>query len=305
MAASQPRPTKRQATENPERDTDATFREWGLELATQLAAVGLVQTADTGQINWVTVTRPIANTEGGFEVWRFADVQQATAPVYFRIGYGTHGVATAPRIQVTVGTGTDGAGTLTGTALTIIRNANGSVTQVTDTARLSHLCVNEGFFGFNWKTGAGVSEGSFFFCRTCSSSGVPSADGGMVVWGAGTASAVTATQALRFAAAAAAYTAQTATTSRTMLGFSPQMPVSTAVGADNQVFLGWTISPRAVPLFGVCGVLDAEVAAAVTFLATLVGSTERTYIGLSTAAGAFGPESSGAAGMPKFAMLWE
>jgi hypothetical protein len=285
-------------------DSDATFREWGLELSTKLAAAGLVQTADTGQINWTTVTRPGASTEAGFEVWRMNDALQATAPVFFRIGYGTNSGTTGPRIQVTVGTGTDGAGTLTGTALTTIRSIHSNAAQATDTPRQSYLCVNEGFFGLNWKVGAGQTEGSFFFNRTCDSAGDPTATGGIVIWGTGSAGAFTATQALRFAATAAAYTAQTVIGS-TALGICPQTPAATVVGSDIQAMMGWTITPRIAPLFGLCGVLDAEVTTGNTFTTTLVGSTPRTYIGLSTAAGPFGAGNASNPGQPKVAMLWE
>jgi hypothetical protein len=37
---------------------------WGSGIAAQIAAMGLVQTSDTGQINWATVTRPAINTFG-------------------------------------------------------------------------------------------------------------------------------------------------------------------------------------------------------------------------------------------------
>lgn len=284
-------------------DSDATFREWGLELQTKFLAAGLVQTADTGQINWVTVVRPGTNAEGGYEVYRMNDALQGTAPVFLRIGYGTGSGTTTPRIQVTLGTGSDGAGAITGTALTIIRSIHGNVAQITDTARQSYLCVTEGFIGLNWKVASGVTEGLFIFCRTCASNGSPSVTGGMVVWGNGSATALAATQALRFAASAQAFTARTSTVD-SALGFNPQVPTSTAVGADNQVFMGWTITPAVAPLFGVCGVLDAEVADGNTFNATLVGSTPRTYVGLTMIAGPFGPGSAAGA-MPKFAMLWE
>jgi hypothetical protein len=68
---------------------DATFRAWGSGIAAQIAAMGLVQTSDTGQINWVTVARPALNTIAGYEIWRFNDALQATKPVFIRIDYGT------------------------------------------------------------------------------------------------------------------------------------------------------------------------------------------------------------------------
>lgn len=283
-------------------DTDATFREWGLELKTKLIAAGLTNTADTGQIDWTTVLRPGAGTNAGYEIYRFNDAMQGTAPIFIRIDYGTHTVATAPRMQITVGTATNGAGTLSGTALTTARSIHNSSTQVTDTLRNSYVCYAAGFLGISWKVGASSTEAFFAVCRTCDSSGTPDATGAMVVWGFGSTSTVTATQALRFAATAAAYTARTAV-GETALGLSPQNPASSLVGSDPQVFLGWTITPRASPLFGLCGCLDTEVIAGNTFSVALVGSTPRTYIALSGTAGPFGPVSTATG--PKYAMLWE
>lgn len=97
--------------------TDAKFRTWGLACSTALQACGLVKTSDTGQINWVTVTKPVAtNTKAGYEIYRFSDTLQATKPVFIRIDYGSGAVASgnAPGTWITVGTSTDGAGTITG-----------------------------------------------------------------------------------------------------------------------------------------------------------------------------------------------
>lgn len=93
---------------------DADFRAWGSGIAAQIAAMGLVQTADTGQINWATVARPAVSTNAGYEIWRFADSLQATKPVFIRLDYGIATVADRPRFAIRVGTATDGAGTLTG-----------------------------------------------------------------------------------------------------------------------------------------------------------------------------------------------
>jgi len=58
--------------------SDADFRVWGKELSDKLQALGgspsaLVKTADTGQINWVTVTRPGARKDAGYEVYYLHD----------------------------------------------------------------------------------------------------------------------------------------------------------------------------------------------------------------------------------------
>lgn len=287
-------------------DTDATFREWGLEFNTKLAAAGLVQTADTGQINWATVTLPTAGNDGGYEIWKLNDSLFATAPVYFKIVYGTNsGGANIPRLRFQVGTATDGAGTLSGTASSTLRDTNTQANQTTDTARQSYLCVTEGFFGFAWKTGAASTEAAFFFCRTVNGAGAITVTGGIAIWGVSSTNQLNATQAYRFAAPAAAYTARLSPSSQ-MLGFSPQAPISTQVGADIQAMVGWTLTPQVVPLVGVCGVLHDEVSAGSTFTTTLVGTSARTYIGLTPEVGPFGPGSPVAAsGQPKFAMLWE
>ncbi len=95
--------------------SDANFRLWGSYIAARFAAVGLVQTADTGQINWVTVTTPAGvNTYSGYEIWRFADALQASAPVYFKIQYGEGSTADGPGVRVQFGSGSNGTGTLTG-----------------------------------------------------------------------------------------------------------------------------------------------------------------------------------------------
>lgn len=111
-------------------NNDAEFRTWGSAIGTQIAAMGLVQTADTGQINWATVLRPGLNTSAGYEIWRFADALQATKPVFIRIDYGIAAVTDRMRIIVRVGTATDGAGTLTGqvgTAITLAPSASKAV----------------------------------------------------------------------------------------------------------------------------------------------------------------------------------
>jgi hypothetical protein len=132
--------------------SDAEFRTWGSSINTALAALGLVQTGDTGQINWTTVTKPVAATTfAGYEIWRFNDTLQATAPVYIKIEYGTgssgaswHGLA------VTVGSGTNGAGTINGQVGTRKVMSLQSSTATSATNHLSgannrlQMCLNSG-----------------------------------------------------------------------------------------------------------------------------------------------------------------
>lgn len=95
--------------------SDAAFRTWGSAYNAKLTSMGLVDNADTGSINWATVTSPgVINTVAGFEVWRMADALQATIPIFIKIEYGAGAAAANGSIWITVGSGTDGAGALTG-----------------------------------------------------------------------------------------------------------------------------------------------------------------------------------------------
>lgn len=95
--------------------SDAAFRTWGGQFNTALAAVGMVQSADTGQINWTTVTRASTNTDAGYEIWHFNDALQSTSPIFFKLYYGTAGTAGYPRLRLEVGTASNGSGTIAGT----------------------------------------------------------------------------------------------------------------------------------------------------------------------------------------------
>lgn len=94
----------------------------------QLSALGLLQTADTGQVDPLTVTgATAADAIKGYQVWRFNDALQGSMPVFLKIWYGS-GVsyAGAPALWLTVGTGSDGAGNLTGQVGDFIRVRSGS-----------------------------------------------------------------------------------------------------------------------------------------------------------------------------------
>ena len=98
--------------------TDAIFRTWGKGLSDAIQAVGLVKTADTGQIDWLTVLAPTTPSQiRGYEIFRFNDALQATSPIFIKISYGSGGygvsATSCPYIKTAVGKGSDGSGNLT------------------------------------------------------------------------------------------------------------------------------------------------------------------------------------------------
>jgi hypothetical protein len=157
---------------------DANFRAWGSYISARLTAVGIVKTADTGQIDWTTVANPGAiNTFAGYEIRVFADALQASAPVYIKIEYGESATTDAPAVRFAFGSGSNGTGTLTGTLSgTYWATGGASVTTACsvhgsgDTAR---FCMNGGYqaaqvgmiFGFERTkdaAGADTTEGVLY-----------------------------------------------------------------------------------------------------------------------------------------------
>lgn len=165
-------------------NTDADFRSYCQGVNAALAACGLVQTTDTGQINNTTVTKPgAANTQAGYEIWKFNDTLQSSKPIYLRVAYGSGGAADRPSLWLHVGTQTNGAGTLsgqlTGSAVQLAQGNSAAAgntlpmycsgAQSSSDARITIMCSVDG-------SSAARSHG-FHVERTNDSSGNPSGDG--------------------------------------------------------------------------------------------------------------------------------
>lgn len=100
----------------PDNTSDSTFRLWGSSVSATISSMGLVQTSDTGQINWATVAHPTATlVSQGYEIWKFNDSLQGTVPIFLKFEYGSAGGAAArPGLFLTIGSGSNGSGNLTG-----------------------------------------------------------------------------------------------------------------------------------------------------------------------------------------------
>lgn len=86
-------------------------------LSDALTTIGIPKTADTGQVNWASVTIPATGVYTAYEIRKLNDATAGADPVFMRIDYGaiTIGSNRHPILQITLGTGSNGAGTLTGT----------------------------------------------------------------------------------------------------------------------------------------------------------------------------------------------
>jgi hypothetical protein len=161
-------------------NTDAEFRTWASYIHNTFAlSSAWVNTSDTGQINLTTVVKPVAaNTKSGYEIWRMNDTLQSTAPLFVRIDYGSNSNQLYPGVWITIGTGSDGAGTITG-----IKFNGGSTTIATIGTPNNATAFNSyGSAANNRITvllGIGTSQVSFGFGieRTKDSAGADTATG--------------------------------------------------------------------------------------------------------------------------------
>lgn len=163
----------------PNSTTPEQFRAWGSYMRDAMAAVGLVQTADTGQINWATVTwtgNPTGQTMFGYEIWRFNDTLQGAAPLFLKVEYGCGPNYTLPGYAITLGKGTDGAGTISTAKIIAPRTQYSIMTAASGAVPLYMFCDGSAFAFF---AGPGLSAPTwtFFVERSRDSTGVPTASG--------------------------------------------------------------------------------------------------------------------------------
>lgn len=280
--------------------TDAKFRTWGSAVSASIVAGGLTATADTGQINWTTVTKPIAtSTKAGYEIYRFNDTLQSTYPVYIRIDYGSNLLASgnSPATWVTVGTGTNGAGTITGvnTGALSSYQFNGAAS---NTVAPIKSCTVAGFTFFlaGGSLLGSANGGTFAICRTCDSSGTLTSDGVLVSYSSG--SAVWSTSGLNFKLGTV-----------TASGFIPCAALSgssVSTGAVVQLYKHYAV--LGVPYYTYGGVtyVATDIASGTTFTAA-PWSTTHTYLAVGATGygtNATGGDSTNNTGLfPAF--LWE
>jgi hypothetical protein len=90
------------------------FRAFGSQLSAFFTSIGVVQTTDTGQVDWFTVNASGSQqTSVGYEVRTFTDSLSASNPWYVKIEYGTGGNNNGFGMWFSFGTATDGEGNLT------------------------------------------------------------------------------------------------------------------------------------------------------------------------------------------------
>lgn len=278
---------------------DAGFRAWGSEIKAQLTAIGLTHTADTGQIDWTTVLNPVAGS-AGYEIWRFNDALQGAAPIFIRLDYGTSS-AGVPGLWAQIGVATDGAGNFVGissSALAPVVVPSAVDSLITPYQNFACYSTAVGSLTLAWKLGSAglgaVGRGLLMIGRSCDTNGNPTVTGATIYTG-GVSPAIA--QSLRFAATAAVYA------QHSNYGVVVGNVIGSLVGTNVQAYLNWANYPRVEPVQWTMSLITDEFPRGTTFLATTVGLTARTFLGLGQASPASSPGTNAA--HYSFGMLYE
>jgi hypothetical protein len=302
--------------------SDAAFRTWVAEIITQLVTTcGVTQTTDTGQINTSTVTRATANTAAGNVILKFNDTLQSTSAVFIKLEFGSAAANTTPQMWITIGTGSNGSGTLTGTTSVRAAVLNGNAPSSTTTSYTSRYIYNStfGYLGLIFKIGssgtAGVGQGGFVLFRSNDATGASTGDSVNLITNSGTASGATNSttaavmQCLSFGSSAmfpstVANGVFWAAGGANGTNIMPFNLASTTTGGNSYVSPVYYMTPvPSVSAFNCVGLLS-EAALGSTFSAALVGSTSLTFLSVQTP---FGGAFFGGANISTdaFCMLWQ
>lgn len=253
-----------------DQSSDAAFRAHGSELNAKLVLVGCVQQADTGQINWTTVTRAGISASAGYEIWK-----TPAGNVTFKLEYGSGNATTVPAHWLTFGTGSNGSGTLTGqlSTRTLLGTVNTAIAS-TITNYPSYLCAVGDYVGLCWKVNSPFPQ-----CPRTGFILAPKVD-------ASGAALTTAFYALTAPTNSAwlmqcVRTAAPAATGNQTVSYCLFVgkPAASSDGlGNNQTYLHWLNTPDVNPSIYSATVIASELTFGTTIPATLVGTTPRTYI---------------------------
>lgn len=300
-----------------EHSSDATFRTWVAEVIAQLLAVGLTQTADTGQINTATVTRPGVATAGGYAIFRFNDTAHSTTPIFIKLEFGTGSAVTEPAMWITVGQSTNGAGTINSAAITtrVEVTFNGVIASPGVTPYVSRFCYNttQGVLWMAWKIGGSASNlttsiGGFSIVRSTDSSGAVTTDAVQLI---------TNQPSTAVGAAASPGYAQIIS-NLTGLGYAlgatgsnwgphPYAITSTLYSANAQCFPVFQYTPVIGINASMALALQSEIGMNSTVVLALVGATTHTFIqtgGATWGGNTVGSNATSSATLGAL-MLWE
>ncbi len=263
--------------------TSAKVRAWGAASNAALTQCGLVQTTDTGQVDWLTVNHPgVAQTLIGYEIWRFNDTLQSSKPMFVKFYYYTNNSTGgySPAVGIEIGSNTNGAGTLSGLGSGVVYYQYSYQTTNTSNVTAYNIlaCHTEGYFCYFTPIPSSSFPSTlgamFMIDRTRDSDGNPTGEGFNFYRdnvGVGTM-----------------YHFNWNTMSARAT-FAGPMPPYDAVSVPGKVFPMYSMALPPKLVLGMVGVMESDAAQYTTFTCDPFNQgTQRVYIALKTSgAGAY------------------
>lgn len=256
--------------------TDAEFRSWATEFDTAALATGLIAGTDTGQIDLLTVLKPAAG--GNYQGFKMYRTNDGLTNLYVKVEFGAStGNALWPAIAVTVGTGTNGTGTLNSAGISARQITSSNTASVAGNVT-TRACGITGMWWIAFKLGGqnvgAQAGGGFSLMRFCDANGVATSDGYLFATPSAASSALGAQQ-LRISG-------NILSSNSANFCLIPADISSSVVGTDIQFWKHYTAQPRMrVNPF----MLSVDVNVAVDFTQrtmTPVGATAHNYISNGT-----------------------
>lgn len=236
-------------------------------LAGILAAGGFVKTTESGEVNTSTVTWPGSDGSSGFQIWRMDDALQATVPCFFKLEVTRSGSASSVTLAITIGTGSDGSGNITGVVLArteFVTSSSYVINYTTATSQPFYASANDGesFRFCSRRTEGGAYSAAFAIERTKDANGDGTSDGVLLFAKLGKFnSSYTYFKVVKWVGASPAAEGYTAHPG----GGSclPPRDQITGLASDNDVavypFYHFDIGKTLSPMLGFCGVFAGDV----------------------------------------------
>ena len=167
-------------------NTVDAFKAWVSSLSTALDEIGFIKSSDSGQLSIPGITSiPATNAVAGYEIRYLNDSLHATAPIYVKLEYGTADTSGRPALAISVGTGTNGAGTLSG--VFGARYAFNPGWPASAGSLNCYACMVNGCVWFDFcSTLFAASSATTSFClviaRTVDGAGLPTRDGAVAYY---------------------------------------------------------------------------------------------------------------------------
>jgi hypothetical protein len=266
---------------------------------------GLIQTSDTGQLDISAIASvPAVNNYSGYRIYRFNDSRQGTDPLFIKVEFGSGDGQSYTCLRVSTGTGTNGAGTLTGQVSNLCRfGGSYTGTNGTITACQYYATHSEGFFGFLGAPNnnvVGFPEWAFTIARTKDVAGSFDSLGNIITHWDGhgnTAGSVSFTRTLNN------QFSQTATSHYCIV---PGIPTDSALlNGDKQLYPHFYADPDVRQMWHQCSVNNVDFAAPpASFTATILHGVSRTVLSGGNL-GAPKAETSGGTSAYRCVFIWE